>query len=78
MNNTLGGDSSKLSSSDMEVIDSVLSIYKDKETFWLVELTHLEEPWKNARKGYGPGQRCNVEITHAAMAEYYSGLINDE
>lgn len=70
------GNSDLLSTTDRLVIDSVLPTYGDKEPFWLVELTHLEEPWKQARQGYFPGERCIVEITHAAMAEYYSGLIN--
>ena len=70
------GDSSALSLLDKQVVDSVLPTYSDKKPFWLVELTHLEEPWKEARHGYFPGQRCNVEISHASMAEYYSGLIS--
>lgn len=69
------GDSRILSEIDKQVIDSVLPTYVDKEPFWLVELTHLEAPWRDAREGYAPGQRCSNEITHAAMAEYYSSLL---
>jgi hypothetical protein len=30
-----------------------------------------------ARLSFGPNQRGNQEITHAAMAEYYGGLIRN-
>lgn len=69
------GDSSKLTETDRTIIDAVLRFYGDKGAQWLVELTHMEEPWVHARSGYSPGARCNVEISQSAMAEYYSGLV---
>lgn len=68
------GDSSKLTVDNKDVIENVLKGYGDKDSQWLVELTHLEEPWKIARKGIPAGIRCNEEISLASMAEYYSGL----
>jgi len=68
------GGSNNLGVSEKETIDVILREYGDKSSQWLVELTHLEDPWKNARGFCRPGARCNNEITHAAMAEYYSGL----
>lgn len=68
------GDSSRLSEDNRDVIDNVLKSYGDKSTQWLVELSHLEEPWRNARCGLAAGERCANEITHSAMAEFYSGL----
>ena len=52
----------------------MLGYYGDKSAQWLIDLTHSEEPWKQARVGLAPGERGNREITHAAMADYYSGL----
>lgn len=53
---------------------AVLRHYGDKEAYWLSELTHNEDPWKNARHDIEPGVRSNRVITHAAMAEYYGSL----
>lgn len=62
------------SSDQLETIGAVLEYYGDKSASWLSDLTHRERPWKEARVGLSDGQRGNQEITHAAMAEYYSGL----
>ena len=68
------GRISKLLSSQKTTIDSILKFYGDKTAHWLSELTHREDPWKNAREGLKPGERGNAEISHAAMYEYYSSL----
>lgn len=68
------GDPAKLSASQRETIDSVLEYYGDKPSQWLSDLTHLEQPWLEARKGLAPGDAGTREITHAAMAEYYEAL----
>lgn len=69
-----GGDSSKLNKDQKETIDVIIKDYGKRQSQWLVELTHMEDPWKNARGTCLPGARCTKAITHAAMAEYYSGL----
>jgi uncharacterized phage-associated protein len=68
------GDPSKLSEKQIDTIQSVISYYGDKPSQWLSDLTHLEDPWKNARAGLAPGERSNRVISHAAMMEYYSSL----
>lgn len=68
------GDPSKLNPTQKETIDSVLSFYGDKSSQWLSDLTHMEDPWKNARAGLAPGERSNRIITHASMMEYYNSL----
>lgn len=68
------GDPTKLSAKQKESIDSVLSFYGEKSSQWLSDLTHLEDPWKNARVGLAPGERSNKIISPAAMMEYYSSL----
>ncbi len=67
-------DSACLNAVQKETVDAVLGYYSDKSAQWLIDLTHSEEPWKEARVGLAPGERGNREITHAAMADYYSGL----
>ena len=59
---------------DATTIDSVLKFYGDKSSQWLTDLTHSENPWIIARKGLGPNQRGNSEITLESMLEYYSGI----
>ena len=68
------GNSGKISGRQKDTIDAVLNYYGEKSSQYLSDLTHMEDPWKNAREGLAPGQRSNREITHAAMAEYYSSL----
>jgi len=73
VNSIPGGDSSKLWDGDRDTIDRVLQFYGARDAQWLSDLTHMEDPWKDA---YGQGQ--NTPITPAAMAEYYSTLAPDE
>jgi uncharacterized phage-associated protein len=69
-----GGDGRKLKVQQRATIDGVLEFYGDKTSQWLSDLTHEEEPWKQARHGLAPGERGNTVITHQAMMEYYSSL----
>lgn len=68
------GRISDLSERKRKTINGVLEFYGSKTAQWLSDLTHLEAPWKDARGDNDPGERCNSEITHAAMHEYYSSL----
>lgn len=68
------GDPDNLNKEDRTTIDSVLKFYGDKSSQWLSDLTHSEDPWRNARRGLPNGSPCNNEITTAAMAEYYGSL----
>ncbi|MBF0095761.1 MAG: DUF4065 domain-containing protein [Magnetococcales bacterium] len=63
-----------LTSSERETVDSVLQHYGEKSSQYLSDLTHMEEPWRNARKGMPDDERGNREITHEAMFNYYSSL----
>ncbi len=75
------GDISALTPKQIETIDAVFSYYGDKPAQWLSDLTHMEDPWINAREraGLSNGDRGWTEITIADMYEYYSGLLpNDE
>ena len=63
-----------LTDSERETIDSVLEYYSDKPGYELRELTHLEQPWKDARNGIPPMEPCEEEITHDMMRLYYGSL----
>lgn len=72
------GDPNRLTPSQIETIEAVLDYYGKRTGPWLSQLTHREDPWRNARRGLAPGERGDHEITKAAMAEYYGGLIDDD
>ena len=71
---TVDGDPDHFEEDDRKTMDAVIGFYVDKSSQWLSDLTHMEDPWKEARKGLQPGERGSREITHAAMAEYYDSL----
>ena len=68
------GNISKLTEKQKATIDAVLKAYCDKPAQWLADLTHMEQPWIDARIGYDPGENCGNEISLSSMAEYYSSL----
>lgn len=68
------GNSSKLNDVQREDIDNVLAFYGNKTSQWLIDQTHFEAPWRNARKGMLPNERGNRIIPLEAMSEYYSSL----
>lgn len=68
------GDVGALSADEKDSIDRVLAFYGDKSPQWLSDLTHMEDPWRIARRGVPEGARSTAEITPAVMANYYSSL----
>ena len=68
------GNPENLNETQLETIDAVLEFYGDKPSFWLSELTHKEQPWRDARNGLATGEPSNEEISLGSMAEYYGCL----
>lgn len=68
------GDIRKLKNYQKDTIDAVLNHYGNKDAQWLSQLTHMEDPWKNARKGVPMGVGSDNIISKESMAVYYSGL----
>lgn len=68
------GDARRLSESQVETIRAVLDFYGNKTSQWLVDHTHSESPWKNARVGVPETERSDRVILLGEMAEYYGGL----
>lgn len=68
------GNPRLLNDVQQETIDAVLEYYGDKSAQWLIELTHMEDPWIQARKGLPRLERGNKVISLDSMAEYYSSL----
>lgn len=68
------GDADALDEGEAESVRAVLEGYRKFTSQQLSDLTHAERPWLEARRGLGPGDRGNSEITRAALMEYYSAL----
>ncbi|SEM26904.1 Uncharacterized phage-associated protein [Butyrivibrio sp. ob235] len=66
--------SDRLSSGVCKVIDFVLSQFAIYNGVTLKDLSHSEEPWKNAHKGYGEKEHCREIITHDAISEYFNKM----
>lgn len=74
VSDTTIGDPSKLNKDQVDTINAVLGYYGKKPSQWLSDLTHMEPPWLNARKGLSDDQRGDQEITLASMSEYYGSI----
>lgn len=68
------GNSKRLNEIQRNTVNSVLEFYGDKNAQWLIDLTHMEDPWKNARKGLRNNERSNKIIHLDDIANYYSSL----
>ena len=68
------GNSNELTEEQKQTILSVLDYYGDKDAQWLSQLTHMEEPWQEARKGLPSTAKSQEKITKESMAMYYGGL----
>ncbi len=68
------GNEDALSAAQKADIDEVLQFYGGRSAQWLIDQTHVEAPWKDARKGLASNERGDTVITLQAMQEYYSSL----
>jgi uncharacterized phage-associated protein len=69
-----GGDPAHLRSEQKHNIRKVLEFYGHRDPQWLSNLTHLESPWKDSRKGLALGEQGDRIITKQEMQEYYASL----
>ncbi len=76
----VGGDAGEVERDlrSVSVIDSVIARYGAMSGDALADLTHMEDPWLNARRGLSRGHRSNAEITDAAMIEYYGRIWREQ
>jgi uncharacterized phage-associated protein len=71
---TKRGNPSRLTAEQRATVDAVLKFYGKKTSQWLSDLTHMERPWKEARKGLGDDERGFQEITPESLDDYYGSL----
>ena len=68
------GNPRLLNQEQQETVDAVLDYYGDKSAQWLIDLTHMEYPWKQSRKGLPPLERGSRVMSLDTIADYYSSL----
>lgn len=57
-------------------LDQVYEVYGEYGADTLENITHKEEPWKNAREGYASGIYCRNPISQKDMKRYYGERID--
>lgn len=57
-------------------IDRVMKAYSSYDTPTLEYMTHIEDPWQNARKGLEANQSSSNEITQEEMGAYYAARLS--
>jgi uncharacterized phage-associated protein len=72
------GNPRLLDQNQQETVDAVLEYYGDRSAQWLIDLSHMEDPWIHARKGLPALERGNRVIPLDVMADYYSSLPVEE
>ncbi len=72
------GNSRLLNQVQQETIDAVLDYYGHRSAQWLIELTHIEDPWVQARRGLPKLERGHRVISLDTMADYYSSLLVED
>lgn len=60
-----------LNGEQVELCQDVLDEYGDKTAYYLECLTHSEDPWRYARKGYQASDSCNVIMPKTDIKNYY-------
>ena len=68
------GRSGNLTETQRETVDAVMEFYGNRSPQWLSDLTHMEDPWREARRGVPEGERGSSVISKESMAEYYGSL----
>lgn len=68
------GSGARLTKAEKETIDGVLASYGQLSGRQLSLITHNEAPWKDAREGLAPTERCTKQIKPADMKAFYAWL----
>jgi len=66
------GDAQKLSPESRATIDAVIAFYGSRSTQELIDLTHKEAPWRDARGDLPPTAHSSAPIPDDGIRSYYS------
>ena len=70
-------DSFDICDNTLAILEAVYNTYGGYSGDQLERLTHSEEPWQKARKGYDILQPCTNAITIESMREYYGKIYSE-
>lgn len=70
------GNEDALTESEKETVDAVVGYYGEISGHELSQLTHREDPWRDARVGTPVGKRSNKVIPLDSLLGYYGGLVD--
>ncbi len=65
-------DLSRLTSEHIEIIDAILDFYGEFTKEQLIERTHSEKPWLEARAGLSEGEPSRNPVSQSAMRRFYA------
>ena len=77
-NTNIPGNDQNIPEDDKEFIKAVVSIYGRFTGLQLSELSHSQDPWKNARRGIPESSPSNNEITIESIRDYFSKFLKSE
>ena len=72
------GNPRLLDQEQQDTVDAVLEYYGNQSAQWLIDLTHMEDPWIQTRGGLPIQERGNRVMPLDAIANYYSSLPVEE
>lgn len=64
-----------LSESEAALLEQVFETYGQYGAKYLENLTHKHQPWRSAREGLSPEERCETVITKKSMRDFYGKKI---
>lgn len=67
-------DAYGFSDEELQLLFLVKKVYGKYDAFYLKDLTHNEEPWKNARNGCKSGEQASPKISVGSMRAYYQKI----
>ena len=70
-------NSDKFNEKELDILESVWLTYGDMSANALEVQTHLEEPWRKARKGVPEGVICTEPISNKDMEVFYRKLYDE-
>ena len=68
----------KFEDTDLELLESIWITYGNHTGNALEALSHSELPWKAARQGYAPDERCSVPISPDLMRSFYLSIYTEK
>lgn len=62
----------ELIENQLKLVNAVLGAYSKLSDERLVLMTHSEDPWNEARRGFSPIQRCETKLSVETMYNYFN------